>query len=341
MKKTIIFAAAAFIAFAAACSGKKEAPVKLAAGTPAYQLAKDAAKVLPALDPDKAAVVVSTKSFDITAAEVIQTMFDTMGAERAAKFKDIETARMKAFVDQTAVKIAERRLLLEAARTAKQEVTPEEVKAAIDAQIERAGGQEKYDQLLKTNGVTSDSIKKGLSEDLAIQKYLNGILTPAGQVTEAELRKAYGEDKTATVRHILLLTQGKSAAEKAEARKKIEDLLARAKKGEDFAELARQYSEDEGSKANGGLYEDFGRGKMVRPFDEAAFTVPVGQISGVVETTYGYHILKIENRKKETRPFDEVKTELEGQVRQQKQVAAVEARMSTLKKSAKFKVLGL
>jgi parvulin-like peptidyl-prolyl isomerase len=137
------------------------------------------------------------------------------------------------------------------------------------------------------------------------------------------------------------MTQGKNEQEKAAARTKIEDLLAKAMAGADFAELAKQNSEDTGSKENGGLYEDFPRGRMVKPFEDAAFTVPVGEISGVVETQFGYHILKIIDRKKETRTFEEVRPELEQRLKQQKQGTVIESYVKGLKDQAKFKLVAL
>ena len=118
----------------------------------------------------------------------------------------------------------------------------------------------------------------------------------------------------------------------------MEDILARAKAGEDFAELARQNTEDPGSKESGGLYEDFSRGRMVKPFEDAAFSVPVGDISDIVETQYGYHILQIVNRKRETRPFEEVRDELESQLRQGKQGTSVQDYIDGMKKDAGFEV---
>ena len=340
MKKLITLIAVVALA-AAACSSKKEAPLKLTSGTPAYTLAKQASKVCPALDPDKTTTVVSTKSFDITAADVMQMLVDSMGPQRAGQFATLDAARMKTVVNQAAEQIGGRRLLLNAAAAAQKTATLEEIKTALDAQYAGAGGEEKFIELLKSNGMTLDTLKKGITEDLTLKKYLDGILAPAGQVAAAEVQKAYQEDKTASVRHILLVTQGKTAAEKAAARKKIEDILAEARKGGDFAELAKKYTEDEGSKANGGLYEDFPRGKMVKPFEEAAFSVPVGQISGVVETDFGYHIIKVENRKKETKPFDEVKAALEAQIKQRKEMAALETYMAGLKKQAGYKLIAL
>ena len=339
MKKIFIFVLFAAL-LVTACSSKKEAATKVAAGSPAYQLAKDLAKVLPVLDPDKPGVLITAKKFDVTTVDVIQVFQDSMGT-RAAQLKDMDAARLKSVLQQAARQLAERKLLLEAAAEGKKLPTPEEIKAALDSQYAQAGGEQAFLEMLKTNGMGIEFVKQSITDDLKIQKYLEGIMAAAGQVTEAEVQKAYGEDKTASVRHILLLTQGKSDAEKAETRKKMEDILARAKKGEDFAALTKQYTEDPGFKDNGGLYEDFEHGKMVKPFEDAAFSVPVGQISGLVETEYGYHILKVEGRKKETQPLDQVKAQIETQIKERKQATAFEAHMTKLKESAKFQAVAI
>jgi parvulin-like peptidyl-prolyl isomerase len=82
-----------------------------------------------------------------------------------------------------------------------------------------------------------------------------------------------------------------------EERAKIEGLLKRARAGEDFAALAKEYSQDRGSKAEGGDLGWFGRGEMVKPFEDAAFALKAGEVSGVVETQFGYHIIKVEERR--------------------------------------------
>jgi parvulin-like peptidyl-prolyl isomerase len=339
MKKALVLLIAAALT-AAGCSTRKEAPMKMAAGTPAYQLAKDLTATLPAVDPEKNLVVVTSRKFDVTAGEALRMFLESMGSQ-AQGLKSLDAQRMKAVIERAAVQIGERKLLLEAATEAKKSVTPEEIKKALEAQYARAGSEAQFAEMLKTNGVSLDYVKKSITDDLTIGKYLDAAMADSVKVPEAEIEKAYAEDKTATVRHILLLTQGKSAAEKAEIRKKMEDILARAKKGEDFAALAKQYSEDPGSKDNGGLYEDFGRGKMVKPFEDAAFSVAVGQVSGIVETTYGYHILKIETRKKETQPLDQVKAQIEAQLKQQKQNTVFNGLLTRLKAKAGFQVVGI
>jgi parvulin-like peptidyl-prolyl isomerase len=237
--------------------------------------------------------------------------------------------------------LGEQKLLLRAAAEAGKAVSPEALKTALEAQYAKAGGEAQYLELLKANQVSLDFIKKRIGEDMTIQKYLEEVVASAAPVTDEDLLKTYQEDKTATVRHILLLTQGKTDAEKAAIRTKMDGILARARKGEDFAALAKETTEDQNSKENGGLYADFARGRMVKAFEDAAFSVPVGQISGIIETPYGYHILKVEERKKETRPFDEVKAELESQIKQARQRAALDARVTALKKKADFQTVAL
>ncbi len=339
MKKAMILTLAVALA-AAGCSSKKEAPMTLAAGTPAYQMAKDLTAVVPSLDPDKLTVLVKSKKFDVTLGDVLQMFLDSMG-NQAQGLKGQDAQRVKTILERAAVQIGERKLLLEAAAAAKKTASQADIDKALQAQYARAGSEAQYLELLKTNGVSFDYIKKSIAEDLTIRAYLDAALAETSKVTDADIQKAYAEDKTATVRHILLLTQGKTPAEKAEARKKMEGILERARKGEDFAALAKEFTEDPGSKENGGLYEDFPRGKMVKPFEEAAFTVPVGQISGVVETSYGYHILKIENRKKETQPLDQAKPQIEAGLKQQKQNAAFDSLLTGLKKKAGFEVVGV
>jgi parvulin-like peptidyl-prolyl isomerase len=328
---------------AGACAPKAEKAV-LKEGTPAYALAKELAGKIPALGPGQTTVIAEAKGIAVTAAEVLQTMRANMGS-RVDQLKSADAGQIKEIFERGATQIVERKLLLAAAKAAKNVVAPSELDQALQSEYAQAGGEEAFLKALKDADVSIDYVKESVGETLLINKLLKGVAETGPKVSEEDLRKAYADetagDKTASVRHILLLTQGKTDAEKAEALKKIEGILARAKAGEDFAELVKQYSEDPGSKDNGGLYEDFGRGQMVKPFEDASFSVPVGEISGVVETTFGYHIIKVVDRKKETRPFEEVRAELESRLAQGKQGTAVQDYVEGLKAKAKFKLIGL
>jgi len=95
------------------------------------------------------------------------------------------------------------------------------------------------------------------------------------------------------------------------AKTEIEKLMARIEGGEDFAAVAEKHSQDPGSKAKGGDLGEFGRGAMVKPFDDLAFASPVGKVAGPVKTQYGYHIIKVENKTSErVKSLEDVRTDL-------------------------------
>ena len=109
--------------------------------------------------------------------------------------------------------------------------------------------------------------------------------------------------------HILLNTAGK---DEAAVRKQAETILAQAKAGADFAELAKKFSEDEGSKPTGGDLNYFGRGRMVPEFEAVAFTIAPGQISDLVKTQYGFHIIKVvDKRAAVTQTIDQVRPQIQ------------------------------
>src|SRR5262249_48106276 len=122
----------------------------------------------------------------------------------------------------------------------------------------------------------------------------------------------YSTPEQVRASHILLKTEGKDdAAVKAKA----EQLLKEVKGGADFAELAKKNSEDESSAKNGGDLDYFGRGRMVPEFDQAAFAMQPGQISDLVKTQYGYHIIKVVDKKAATtRPLAEVRQQIADQL---------------------------
>ena len=128
--------------------------------------------------------------------------------------------------------------------------------------------------------------------------------------------------------HILLNTAGK---DEATVRKQAEEVLQQVKTGGDFAELARKFSNDDGTKANGGDLDYFARGRMVPEFETAAFALAPGEISDIVKTPYGFHIIKVVDKKPAlTRPFDEVRAQIEQQLKRERADQQVLDRASEL-----------
>jgi peptidyl-prolyl cis-trans isomerase D len=143
----------------------------------------------------------------------------------------------------------------------------------------------------------------------------------AGALPEADVRayyeqnKArYGTDEQRRASHILVTPEG---GDKAAARKKAEQLLAQVKaKPGDFEKLARENSKDPGSAAQGGDLGFFGKGMMVKPFEDAVFAMKPGDISDVVESDFGFHIIKVtEVKPAQVKPFEQVKGDIERDLR--------------------------
>ncbi|HEV8394492.1 MAG TPA: peptidyl-prolyl cis-trans isomerase [Vicinamibacterales bacterium] len=128
--------------------------------------------------------------------------------------------------------------------------------------------------------------------------------------------------------HILLKTEGK---DEAAVKKRAEALLARVKGGADFAELAKNESEDEGSKKSGGDLGFFGKGRMVPEFETAAFAMQPGQTSDLVRSQFGFHIIRVVEKKAgETRPLDQVRQQIQDQLAQQQADAQITERARQL-----------
>jgi peptidyl-prolyl cis-trans isomerase D len=154
-------------------------------------------------------------------------------------------------------------------------------------------------------------------------------------VPQADIEKAYNSSieqyttpEQVRASHILLKTEGKTDAD---VKAKAEAILKQAKAGADFAELAKKNSEDESNAKNGGDLDYFGRGRMVPEFDQAVFAMQPGQISDLVKTQYGYHIIKLVDKKSAaTRSLAEVRQQLTDQLayeRAQAQAADLAAKL--------------
>ncbi len=336
MKRVLVFSILAGL-FLFACS-KQKSEVKLQAGTPAYDLAKSLSEKVPYLDPDKNNVMVKTNDANITSGEVIQALEDNFG-KRTESLKNMPADQINQVVEKNAKDLAEKKLLLKAAAEANVTIPDSEIDSTLQQQYKSAGGQDKFMQFLQNTGIQLDHVKASMRDGLTIQKFLDQKLAGQDTVTERELQDAYKQDKYATVRHILLMTKGLSDSAKQAVHAKMEKILAEARSGKDFAELAKEYSEDPGSKKNGGLYTNFTRGQMVKPFEDAAFSVPVGQISDIVETQYGYHIIKVIERKKEDKPFNEIKDQLKAQLLQRKKNDAYSGLLEQLRTDANMEVV--
>ncbi len=231
--------------------------------------------------------------------------------------------------------------------------TDKQVQQQIDSFNESIKNDKEYKAKLKEMGINDEFLKYQFSRDLA-NTNVKAKFEDDTQIPEAEMKKYYDEHKddyyidTVTASHILLKTvddNGKelSKEKQEQAKKKAEEALAKVKGGEDFAQVAKEYSEDTSAPSGGGL-GTFGRGQMVSEFENAAFSMKAGEISELVKTQYGYHIIKVTERVDKQETFDEAKEEIKSTLASEKYSEYIEKlkKDSTIEekedvvKSAKF-----
>ncbi|OEG00296.1 hypothetical protein BHF71_05170 [Vulcanibacillus modesticaldus] len=154
-----------------------------------------------------------------------------------------------------------------------------------EKKIQESGSKEKYNELLNNLKITESDLIS----------YMNRYYTIENYFVEKEYSENREEFTVATVSQILVAIN--SDRNEEEAKKLAEEVLAKLKAGEDFGKLAKEYSDDPGSKDNGGIYRDARVAFWVPEFKEAVLALPLNEISGLVKTDYGYHIIKVIDRK--------------------------------------------
>lgn len=204
---------------------------------------------------------------------------------------------------------------------------------------------EEYKKKLSEYGGSFEKEKEKIRQELAYQKFLGAQLAGKINITEEDARKFYDENtqrfeasERVRVSHILIkpvFTEGGDPNEaKAEAEAKIQDLLKQIREGADFATLAISNSNCP-SAPKGGDLGYFPRGATTPPFEKVAFELAIGQISDIVETEYGYHIIKATGHKDAgIIPFDEVKDNIINQLTETKQQELTSAYIDSLKAEA-------
>jgi peptidyl-prolyl cis-trans isomerase C len=221
----------------------------------------------------------------------------------------------------------------------------------IDAQIAQMKQQfpteEEFKKALAARNTTLDQLKADARVDMAINKMIETELATAPQVTETDAKDFYDKNpdkftqgESVRASHILVMANADAdEATKKAARAKIDGLLKRVKAGEDFAKLAKENSDD-GSKDQGGDLGFFPRKKMVPEFDTVAFSLKPGEVSDVVTTQFGYHIIKLAERKEASVvPLEQVKPQLLQFLGQQKKQERGQAFVEAAKKKSKIEVL--
>ena len=240
------------------------------------------------------------------------------------------------------------RLLSSEAKVRGVTVTPQEVTDRIAQIKQQFPSEAEFQKELAKRHTTLAQLQEEQRRDLLNAKTIEAEVAPRLAVTEQDLDAFYKgnpdqfkEQETVRASHILISAAKDAApAAKQAARTEAEGVLKRAKAGEDFAALAKQYSKDPGSAAVGGDLNFFPKGQMVPAFDAAAFALKTGEISDLVETEFGFHIIKLtDKRAGRIVPLAEVKPRLEEFLKQRKQQELVQQYLLSLKAKYRVEVL--
>ena len=265
-------------------------------------------------------------------------MLKKMGAQLPEQYK-------KQLRQQVLEKMIVEQLLDEKVKAAKIAVTDEEVIERIKEIISQQQpplSMEDFKALIEANGQNFDDVKLRIRKGLAYQKLMEAQWAGKINITEDDAKKYYSENaeqiEQVRASHILITpdTNDPNAdpnQAKATARAKAEDLLKQIKGGADFAELAKANSDCPSSKQGGDL-GFFKRDRMVPAFEKAAFELKVGQVSDIVETQFGYHIIKVTDHKDDT--FEKAKDDIMKLLTQTKQAEFAEEYIKSLKANAKI-----
>jgi peptidyl-prolyl cis-trans isomerase C len=212
------------------------------------------------------------------------------------------------------------------------QITQERIDEKVNDLGSRYPDEEAFGRALEEFGISRGELRTEFERQIAIQDMIDTDIAPSISVSEHESKDFYLSNpdffftpEQVRASHILVLVgPDASEEEKAEARSRIEEIRRMIVAGEDFAEAAARFSED-GNGGSGGDLGFFRRDQMVEPFADAAFALEIGQLSGVVTTQYGYHLIQVTDRKEEaTIPFEAVQARIFEYLHREKVMVAVE-----------------
>jgi peptidyl-prolyl cis-trans isomerase C len=292
----------------------------------------------PAPTPVPNPVVLTVNGDQIRAADVSMAMQSLaaraqQGGAKVSKEELIQNATQQ---------VVETRLLAQEARRQEVKADTERVNQTMQRIEKQAGGRPSLEAALAQGGMSYDDLKARIGENTMVEQLITTKIEPTIQVSEKELTDYYAANpdkfkspEKVHARHILLTTSATDSAEqRAAAKAKAEKAHERALAGEDFAALAKELSQCP-SAPKGGDLGFFAASDMVKPFSDAAFALEPGKISPVVETQFGYHVIKVEERQAAgTMSFADVHDQLKAGLTREKVSQAVGSLLEKLTAAA-------
>ena len=243
--------------------------------------------------------------------------------------------------------LIEREVLYQESQKAGIKIADQKVNDQLAAIKKRFPNEEEFKKALASMDLTEEEVRAQIQRGLAIRELIDQKVANKIAITDEETNAYYTghpqlfkQPEKVKASHILIKVEPTADdAKKAEASKKIEEIQQKLKEGGDFAELAKEYSEGP-SSAKGGDLGYFQRGQMVKPFEDTAFSMKANEVSGRVETRFGYHLIKVYDKKPEqTLAYADVKDKIAQRLKQEKVEKDATQYVENLKKDAKVEKL--
>ncbi len=234
------------------------------------------------------------------------------------------------------------KLLIDEAHRLDIKVPVSRVDERVDAMAEQVGGKDMLDLRLRENGFTEEALRQNIEQgckvDILVEKLCDGLADPI----EADMRahfeankQSYVQPERASAQHILIRPESDSDADRVTAESKLDGIKDQIEKGSDFGDLAAVHSECPSGKQNGGSLGWFGRGMMVPEFDEAVFSMNVGELSDIIETQFGFHLIyKTGADEGGEASFDESETKIRELMRHDARGRCIAAHVAELREKA-------
>ncbi len=261
--------------------------------------------------------------------------------------KQVTDDQLAALKNDILNNLIEREILYQQSQKAGIQVTDQTVDDQLASIKKRFPNETEYKNALSKMNLSEDEVKLQIKVGLSIKELIDQQITSKVVITDEESKAYYDKNpqmfkqpEQIKASHILIKVDAKAdEAKKAEARKKIEEVQQKLKDGGDFTALAKEYSEGP-SSAKGGDLGYFRRGQMVKPFEEAALALKPNEVSDVVETRFGYHLIKVyDNKPEQNLAYADVKDKIAQRLKQEKVEKDATQYVEILKKDAKVEKL--
>ncbi|MFP4029954.1 MAG: peptidylprolyl isomerase [Desulfococcaceae bacterium] len=260
---------------------------------------------------------------------------------------DADEAKLDEIRKQVLDNLIRRELVFQESKKKGFTVEDSAVQERLEALKSRFPNPEQFQAMMEQMSFTEEILKRQIREQLTIQKFVESQIVENIEVAEAEAKEYYEENQErfkqpeqVHARHILIkVDEGADESAKAEAKGRLEDVQKKLEEGGDFAKLAEEFSEDP-SKSRGGDLGFFGRGQMVKPFEEAVFALEPGEVSGIVETQFGYHLIElVEEKAAGAQTFADARPQIEQMLKNRRIKSELDQYIENLREAAEIEIL--